>query len=243
MRSLPCPCIWQLNLDEVDDDPALLGTAESDRAARFVRPDDARRYVQAHCALRRILGDAVGVAPDRLEFLSTVAGKPELSPPSTLDFSLSHSGPRALIAISDKRRVGVDIEVRRDMDDLVGVARSVMSVSELEAFERTGPELMRDAFFDLWTRKEALLKAAGYGFLQDPRTVDIDVREETTSIEFAAKVWTIIRLSAGGDAAAAIAIEDEAANDRISRELVNYRLPDPSSLKGPLPATVLDRVR
>jgi 4'-phosphopantetheinyl transferase len=220
----PGPCIWQLNLDELDDDPLLLSAAERERAARFVRACDARRYVQAHCALRRLVAAAVGTAPERLEFLTTAAGKPTLVSTSGFDFSLSHSGPLAMIATSDARRVGVDIERRRDITDLNGVAGAIMSARERHTFEKTQPQQQRSVFFDLWTRKEALLKATGSGFLDDPRTLELDVDAEVASVEFAQTRWTVAQLDAGPDAAAAVAIED-VAGEGVATGVLDYRRP------------------
>jgi 4'-phosphopantetheinyl transferase len=221
MDAAPDPRIWRLNLDELDDDPSLLSAAERARADRFVKPVDARRYVQAHCAVRRILGAALEVEPERLEFLISDAGKPSLVPASSFDFSLSHSGPLALIATSNARRVGVDIEVRRPMNDLGGVARLLMSAQELHAFEIAGPHEQQSAFFDLWTRKEALLKATGRGFLVDPRSFELDVSGDIAMTMFAQTRWTVARLDAGAGAAAAIAIEN-VASEAVATDVFRY---------------------
>jgi 4'-phosphopantetheinyl transferase len=220
----PGPRIWQLNLDELDDDPSLLSAAERERASRFVRPSHARRYVQAHCALRRIVAAAVETAPERLAFLTTETGKPTLPSTSGFDFSLSHSGPLALIATSDTRRVGVDIERRRHIADLKGVAGYIMSERERHAFETAHPHQQRRVFFDLWTRKEALLKATGRGFLDDPRTLELDVNGDVASVLFAQTRWTVAQLNAGADAAAAVAIED-VANEGVATDVLNYGRP------------------
>ena len=65
--------LWLVDLDAAhfDDVPSA---AEQQRAARFVRPDDGRRYLAAHAALRHLLG--TGAAWVAGEF-----GKPALASP------------------------------------------------------------------------------------------------------------------------------------------------------------------
>jgi 4'-phosphopantetheinyl transferase len=227
MNASPDLQIWQLNLDELDDDRSLLSEAERQRVARFVRSRHGGRYMQAHCALRRIVASAVGSAPDRLDFVTTEAGKPRLSLESCFDFSLSHSGPLALIATSKTRRIGVDIEVRRNIDDLSGVARALMSERELRNFENAKPQDQRRVFFDLWTRKEALLKATGRGFLEDPRSCDLGITHEATSTMFADTSWVVTGLCVASEAAAAIAIEniryEDVVIDVLTYDLLRFR--------------------
>lgn len=64
--------------------------------------------------------------------------------------SISHSGDWVLVAVSDSE-VGIDIE--RNRDAVIGsVAKKVFTESE----QKSGRP-----FFELWTRKEALLKRLG----------------------------------------------------------------------------------
>lgn len=202
--------IWRVDLDDVDDDAAILSHRERERAALFVRPLDGRRFVQAHCALRRILASATAVDAAGIAFAHTNAGKPLLSEPfGRLDFSLSHCGPIALIAVNEAGRVGVDVEAVRDIDDIDGVAEQVFTPSERATFGRAQPADRCDLFYDLWTRKEAVLKANGRGFIDDPRTLELGVGPKTDAdgVLFAETPWTVVRLRAGTGVRAAVAVE------------------------------------
>ena len=69
----------------------------------------------------------------------------------------------ALLAVTRTGPVGIDLERIRtikDADDLVG---RFFSPRENDAFQKLPPEQKPTAFFNLWTRKEAWLKATGEG--------------------------------------------------------------------------------
>jgi 4'-phosphopantetheinyl transferase len=161
--------VWRAVLDgwppsRITELAQTLSTDEQARAARLVRPDDRSRFTVARAILRDILSRYVGVLPGELVFSQAKQGKPHLIQPSVpLQFNVSHSAERLLIAISDGPAVGVDIERLRALPDLMELAARFFSVREhsallsLEGWERIG------AFFNAWTRKEAVMKARGDG--------------------------------------------------------------------------------
>jgi 4'-phosphopantetheinyl transferase len=59
--------------------------------------------------------------------------------------------------------VGVDVERIRPMRDADRIAERFFSAREAEAFCKVPPAEQDAAFFSLWTRKEAWLKATGDG--------------------------------------------------------------------------------
>lgn len=166
--------VWTVDLDAAGTlrvEP-LLAPDERARADAFVSNEHRRRWIAARAALRLILGQASGLPARRLAFERSAQGKPRLQGGGP-HFNLSHSGQIALIAVSRHAPVGVDVEQRHRLGDLDGMARLVMSRSEVAAFRQL-PEFRRGAaFLRLWTRKEAALKAEGSGLLTDPREVAV----------------------------------------------------------------------
>jgi 4'-phosphopantetheinyl transferase len=141
-----------------------LSSAENDRAQRFVFARDSNEFVIAHGVLRRLLGLYCGVEPVALRFCAGPAGKPSLetarSDDTKISFNLTHSGSRALLAVSDGREIGVDLErVRQDINKL-SIARRFFFGTERE---QAPPERQVDVFFRYWVAKEAVLKAQGVG--------------------------------------------------------------------------------
>jgi 4'-phosphopantetheinyl transferase len=202
--------VWAVDLDCAGGDLSLLSARERARAGRLKRPHEQGRSLQAHCAVRRILALQLGLHPRCLEFDTTAAGKPFLARPAqNLEFNLSHSGRHGLIGVAEDRSVGVDIEVRRPMSDLLEVALRVTTAREAKLLRQLPTDQIHSAFFDLWTRKEALLKALGRGFLIDPREVEVGIGPGRSHVNFDARIWTVASLAIGSGVTAAAAIEGE----------------------------------
>lgn len=138
---------------------AHLDQEEAARADRFLVPRIGRRFTVARGTLREILGEALQVPPAQVEFAYGEHGKPAVP---GLWFNLSHSGDRALVALAD-REVGVDLEELRTNVEFRRLAIRFFSPLEREALEAVPDEGLPLAFFRLWTRKEAYLKACGKG--------------------------------------------------------------------------------
>ncbi|MEO0820269.1 MAG: 4'-phosphopantetheinyl transferase superfamily protein [Pseudomonadota bacterium] len=161
--------VWRLSLAE----PALarapedyLDAEERARAARFARPELAERFSAAHAQMRAVLGGYLGVPPTDLRFGAGAQGKPALSAPAQpwpLDFNLSHSGERALLAVGRGGPLGVDIEATRIFDTMDDLARRIFAPAETAALEALAPARRVAGFFACWTRKEAVVKADGRG--------------------------------------------------------------------------------
>jgi 4'-phosphopantetheinyl transferase len=202
--------IWAVDLDCAGGDLSLLSTSERAHAGRLKRPHEQARSLKAHCAVRRVLALQLGVHPRCLELDTTAAGKPFLAKPAQhLEFNLSHSGRHGLIAVAEDRSVGVDIEVRRPMSDILGVALGVATAREAERLKQLPTGQIHSTFFDLWTRKEALLKALGRGFLIDPRLLEVGIGPGRRYVNFDTRIWTVESLAIGSGVTAAAAIEGE----------------------------------
>nr|UXE46181.1 hypothetical protein Hi04_10k_c5801_00039 [uncultured bacterium] len=91
-------------------------------------------------------------------------GKPTL--PLPVDFSISHSGVLIACALVTKGRVGLDVEMLRPMD--VQVFRRMFTDAE-RAHAGSDPR----KFFDLWSSKEAVIKAWGQGGVWDMSKVSL----------------------------------------------------------------------
>jgi len=145
--------------------PALLSPAERRRAASFRLPRPARRYVAARCALRRRLAGSLGVPPGDLVIASDRFGKPFLDGVPGIAFNLAHSSEIALLAVHRAPRcatpVGIDIEPTAPPPEAAAIVRGWFGDSDRITYEAL-PTTARDgAFARLWTRKEAVAKAAG----------------------------------------------------------------------------------
>ena len=155
--------VWRVPVR--DDCPtALLSDDEQDRANRLRQEDARHRFVSSRTALRTILGKLLEKEPGALAFDAGEHGKPFLaSPASSLNFNAAHSGDKVLIAIADTLEVGVDIEVIEAGRDLEGIAHRYFRPEEYTALARLPDDERPQVFTQVWTRKEAYLKARGTG--------------------------------------------------------------------------------
>ncbi len=162
--------VWLIDLDAGCDDVIQVGNAlsESERArARRIRSDEqARRWTRSRVALRQTLAAYSGIAARELRFRPGRNDKPELDDagaPAPLHFNLSHSERYALLGVTRCRAIGIDIEVVRPMSDMLAVASRFFAPREQACLHSLGSEMRTAAFFECWTRKEAVLKATGEG--------------------------------------------------------------------------------
>ena len=143
---------------------ALLADDEKTRADRFLPSRVRERFIIARAMLRHLLAAYVHSDPATLRFGYAARGKPYLVHDSELCFNLSHTEDTALIAIASRREIGIDMEATTRDVDVLGVAQKAFSSDEIARLTALAKEQRRAAFFRIWTRKEAYVKARGDGF-------------------------------------------------------------------------------
>jgi 4'-phosphopantetheinyl transferase len=141
---------------------SALSLEERQRAARFQFPEHATRFRLRHVALRSILARYVEQPPWEIELVTDARGKPRLAGDASVRFNLSHTGDVALLAVAPME-LGIDVETVRVDLPVEDIARFFTQVERETLREASPGEARARAFFRLWTRKEAVLKADGSG--------------------------------------------------------------------------------
>ena len=143
-----------------------LAPDEHEQYERFHDPHDARDYACAHALLRTTLSLESDREAAAWRFGKTPAGKPfllEAADAAGISFSLSHARGMVACAVTDAPAVGIDVEsVDRDVD-ANRIAGRFFAPVEAAHLDQLDGDARRDRFFDLWTLKEALVKALGVG--------------------------------------------------------------------------------
>lgn len=190
--------VWLVRAESAASVAHVLDDEERARAGRFAFADTADLFVAAHGAARIILSEYVDAEPAALAFSTDADGKPHLD--RTRDagmdvaFNIAHSGQHALVGIARHRPVGVDLEARRELARRDALARRIMTPQELSR-EATLDEPDRSRhLLDVWTRKEALLKARGTGLRVELRSFPSDPGADDP--------WHVVGLDVPGYAAA-----------------------------------------
>lgn len=193
--------VWRIALDSaVVNLPSRLGILSSDeraRAGRFRFSSDRDAYVLTRAIAREVLAGYCGIAPAMLMFEYGPAGKPRLADRTAPRFNIAHSGMLAVIAIA-RGDVGIDVERRKP--PVPEVTPDVFSALETRVIQSADDPLI--AFYDIWTRKEALVKAKGTGLSESLAEVDVGLGGDVTVNGF-----HVQSLNLGADYSSAIATE------------------------------------
>ncbi len=122
--------------------------------------------------VRQALGRYPGVSAAAVRVARDARGRPIVCGRDDLGVSVSHSMGLVLVAIGWHCRVGVDVEPITDRG-LVRLPYHALTDAELAELESHDPSEQTEVFLAYWTRKEALLKAAGLGLALDPRLIEL----------------------------------------------------------------------
>jgi 4'-phosphopantetheinyl transferase len=191
--------IWAAELDGsdviIEAYEELLSPSEAVRSNRFHFARDRNRYVARHGILRLLLGAYMHSEPQDIEIHSDSKGKPHVvnrAPESDLQFSMSHSSGLVVFTFGQSVGIGVDIEKIRAFPELSGVVGHNFAPAEIKEINSSPERARLGVFFQLWARKEAILKASGDGLSLDLRCVDV------SAVEAGRGAWSIRKIEGQG---------------------------------------------
>jgi 4'-phosphopantetheinyl transferase len=195
--------LWRVQLSEENEQDlrAILTSDEIQRADRFHFAADRRRYTVTRALLRTILGEYLRAAPESLCFQYNEFGKPFLARsqnPRGINFNVAHSGDCSLLAFGLATHLGVDVEHLEVERNVVDLARTVFSPSQYGSFLALSDVARKRAFFEAWTRKEAVVKALGCGLSIPLHRIEVEIAS--------APEWSVRNIDVGDHYAAAVAV-------------------------------------
>jgi 4'-phosphopantetheinyl transferase len=186
---------------------AGLSADERERHARFRFETDRDIYLVAHALVRRMLSRLTGAAPHELRFVAGEHGRPEIAAPepaAAFRFNLSHTHGLVACAVTRAADIGVDVEYVERKVELLGVANHVFSPREIQGLVALSGGAQRERFFELWTLKEAYIKAIGKGLSAPLRSITFQPdRPDPVPVHFEAEVeddharWCLRRFQVG----------------------------------------------
>jgi len=207
--------VWRVPLDVGEADVAahraLLSEDERAKADRFYFDRDRRKYTVARGTLRTLLARYFSSDPRAFTFAYGERGKPSIE--GDVRFNVSHSGEVALLAFARGVELGVDVEQVRADIDIPGLARISFSPEERAALFACPVEERLTAFYALWTRKEAYIKAIGLGLAMPLDGFTVTCTPEATLVRVEsdpreAAHWRMWSFDAGADYPCALAARD-----------------------------------
>lgn len=172
-----CVCLEKF-ITAVPEFQCVLSPEERAKARRYKFSTDRNHFIIQWGLLRHWLSRYLPALPMEYEFVRGPHGKPQLvaaADAARLHFNMSHSGSMALYGFTRAAAIGVDIERIRPMEDLDIIAANFFAPSEAAGLRELTGSSRLEAFFNGWTRKEAVLKATGKGIVEGVDGVEVSV--------------------------------------------------------------------
>ncbi|MEO1962652.1 MAG: 4'-phosphopantetheinyl transferase superfamily protein [Cycloclasticus sp.] len=156
--------VWKLKLSDTlgGSNLTVLSEEEVKKVNRLRSSKLRAQALSMRVQLRQLLSLYLNLKPIDIRFQRAEFGKPAIIN-SALSFNVSHSADAALVAISLCRELGVDIEQWRELDNLEGLVQRNFSSDEKNQWLSISDEEKQQTFFNIWTCKEAFIKATGRG--------------------------------------------------------------------------------
>ncbi len=152
---------------------ALLSPDEAARAARLRFDEHRHEFLVTRALVRVTLSEYRDVRPEAWRFASNAYGRPSIDPPCALHFNLSNTTSLVVCAVSARRELGVDVEPIERAPNILEVADTVFTDSELAELRALDGPGAADRAVSLWTCKEAYMKARGMGMSLPPKEIEL----------------------------------------------------------------------
>ena len=179
--------LWFSFVDEIKDKQLLAdyldllpaSEIEKYRSYRFDR--HRKRYLIGRALLRTVLSHCTGLAPNHIEISREDHGRPYILPSamtSPPQFSLSYTDGLVAAALTAECIVGIDVEHTEKEIDYIEISENYFSTPEYWELKQLPEDQRKKRFFELWTLKEAYVKAQGRGLHIPLDEVSFHLRDE-----------------------------------------------------------------
>ncbi len=216
--------LWLRSLDaspvEISGWYELLSSEERDRAERFKVERPRIAFVLTRGTLRSLLAHYLGIEAKAVRFRYEKRGKPFLEDRTGLCFNVSHTDGLALIGFVKSRSIGVDVEKVKPDTEVRKLAERFFSARERRDLRPLRGDELRAAFFRVWTRKEAYIKATGEGLSLPLDQFDVSIAAGERDALCAtrpdaneAERWTLSDVAVPAGYAAAVAVATHGENE------------------------------
>ncbi len=165
--------LWLIDQAEFSEDELCekclgwLTESEQKRYRRFYFDRHRKQLLLGRYLTRSVLSQYTeDIAPVQWRFLENDYGKPFIDPSQNSDslfFNLSHSGNRLVLAVARHEFIGVDIERSDKQRRVAKISDRFFSRQEVIDLLTLDDGLQLNRFYELWTLKEAYIKACGLG--------------------------------------------------------------------------------
>ncbi len=148
---------------------AYIPNGKKESMLRYRQDIDRKIHIYSDIFIRCLISVKSGIKYSEIDIKTSRTGKPFLACYPYCEFNISHTRNAVAAALSEKP-VGVDIEKVRDID--IRIADKIFSDGEL-AWLYNSAEDQNLRFFEIWTKKEALVKYYGTGLSNNLKALDV----------------------------------------------------------------------
>lgn len=170
------PAVWRTP-EQIAYLRSLLQGGELQAIDQICRKDERHHKLVARALLRSVLAQYTNVPAIDLQLGTGLHGKPYLQSPLTdLQFNLSHTQGRIVLAICQHRELGVDVETvrpARTRGSNNTINASYLSAQEQQFIQPLAGFAKQQGLCDFWSVKESFVKASGAGLTMPLHTLEV----------------------------------------------------------------------
>lgn len=153
--------VFFCELSDVPYDDELLKLVPNNDKKNLIKNKNSihsKLHLYSELLVRYFICNKLKIRNNELRIAKNKYGKPHLLNNDKLFYNISHTRNAIAVTLSDKE-IGVDIERIRNFD--LKIINRFFSIAEQEYVLLSNNKIQ--AFFEVWTKKEAFIKYEGYG--------------------------------------------------------------------------------
>lgn len=159
-----------------------LNYRQQNKCLKYKKTADRKNYLYSRILLRTYLPQYTGIHYQDIIFKREKYGKPIIEK-SDIYFNLSHTMGMTVLAIASGKSVGIDVEYVRNISDTgYKIMKKCFHPEEIKYIHKKENKSFDEAFFTIWTRKEAILKRNGTGMICDMKAINTVSEENRMAI-------------------------------------------------------------
>ena len=211
--------IWEVGINSqniriAEQYTTLLSDLELDNLNKFKFFKDYSVYLVSHVAMRLLISEYTNTDPKKISYYYSKNGKPWIS--KDICFNLSHAHKKAIIGFH-KKDIGVDIEYKKDLEDYNSI-EDLVYIKEEKEYIKNG--YRRERFYELWTKKEAIIKGIGIGFSKNVKDLSIGPRNQYHENN---NIWQIAKVKSDSSYVAHIAYKNDNVINNINYSVWEFK--------------------
>ena len=152
---------------------SVLTKEEREQSAMKANSALRTRFDVSRGLRRKLLGKVTGIPAQDLCFAEDGETKPRVVGAAGWDFNLSHAGEYVACAVACGA-IGIDIEEIRPVREMEAIVARYFHADEASQWRALPPSLREEAFFVLWSAREAAMKCVGLGLARGLSVTRVD---------------------------------------------------------------------